>query len=130
MKHIRTITFLAVALFLLSGCASRVGTLVTSAPETKVHLSGKKLEKKLKITNTRTSRVNDLLRVQIDAYNENKKQIDLEYRFRWLDESGMEVENNTILWKPKKAEATDNVYFVAVAPLSSAVDYEFYVRVK
>lgn len=115
---------------LMTGCATRKGTLVTSSPETNIYLSTQKLEKNLEINGTKSSRVNGLLRVQIDAYNKNKKELDLEYRFRWLGQNGIEVDGNVTLWKPKKAEPTDNVYFTAVAPTPEAVDYEFYVRLK
>ena len=56
-----------------------------------------------------SSRVeNQLLQTIIDIQNNTNKDIALQYRYRWFDESGIEVSKNMAIWKPLFLEASDN----------------------
>jgi uncharacterized caspase-like protein len=76
-----------------------------------------------------SSRVeNQLLETIIDIQNKTDKDITLQYRYRWFDESGMEVSKNMAIWKPLFLEASDNSRLKKSAFNPKAVSCKIYFK--
>ena len=76
-----------------------------------------------------SSRVNnELLETIIDVQNNTNKEITLQYRYRWFDESGMEVSKNMAIWKPLFLEASDNSRVKKSAFNPKAVSCKIYFK--
>jgi len=119
---------------LLCGCfAMTAGTVVETYPSTAVKEKSWLLAQKLEITRLDTQRVNDLLTVQIAAYNRTRHDWQFEYRFRWLKpgaaaRSMIEEKTGLSTWNTVHSGARDVIRMSAVAPNRDVTDFEFMVR--
>ena len=52
------------------------------------------------------------------------------YRFRWFDEAGFEVEPSSAVWREKIVYPGERAVFTGVAPSPAAVDFLFDIREK
>ena len=119
---------------LLCGCsAMTAGTVVETYPSTVIKEKCWLLAQKVQVTRVDSQRVNDLLNVQITAYNRTRHDWQFEYRYRWLKPgaaAGSMFEEKTGLttWNTVYSGARDTIRMSAVAPNSDVTDFEFMVR--
>lgn len=79
--------------------------------------------KGLQVVDLRALKKNDVLVVQAEIQNTNKKDLRLYYRFRWIDADGMQVGNGEV-WKPLMFLGKQNQFIKSVAPSPKADDFE------
>lgn len=79
--------------------------------------------KGLQVVDLRALRKNDMLVVQAEIQNTNKKDLRLYYRFRWVDEDGMQVGNGEV-WKPLMFLGKQSQFIKGTAPSPKAADFE------
>ena len=72
--------------------------------------------------------VNNLLEVQVDLKNHKQKQYELEYRIRWFDDSGFEVESTP--WLPLTINAMEFRSIKQIAHSPKVENFKFYIRAK
>ena len=71
---------------------------------------------------------NGFLQAQIEAVNLSRKDVQFQYRFRWLDERKMVIPAATSIWKPVSVGAKSTEYFSSTAPVTESRDFFMEVR--
>lgn len=71
---------------------------------------------------------NGFLQAQIEAVNLGRKDVQFQYRFRWLNEQKMLIPAATAIWKPVSVGARSTEYFTSTAPTTDARDFFMEVR--
>lgn len=79
--------------------------------------------KGLQAVDLRALKKNDVLVVQAEILNTKSKDLRLYYRFRWIDEDGMQVGNGEV-WKPLMFLGKQSQFIKGVAPSPKAADFE------
>jgi hypothetical protein len=104
----------SVALLMLPSAATADG------PEVKLRRMGK--TNTLKFEELRALPRNKLLTVQATMRNTAKRDVNFNYRFKWLDDIGMKVADDE-MWNPMTAYAGQIFELTGVAPTSKATDF-------
>ena len=113
----------------LVGCVSTAPTTVEKRGSTyRVTVNSLLLDNHVRVTERRVQRVNDLLDVQIRGENISGKDIQIEYRFAWLDENGVVADTPTSLWKPLALHAGETAFMRGMAASPDAVDFLLTLR--
>ncbi len=127
------ITMVAMALAVMA----LAGGCVTSAPQEvifedgvyKVQSRSITLRQNVKLVR-RNVDVNDngFLHAQIEAINLGRRDVQFQYRFRWLDDQQMLIPGATAIWKPISLGARSTEYFSSTAPMTECRDFMMEVR--
>lgn len=78
--------------------------------------------KTLKFDDLRAVKRNNLLTVQATLVHQAKKDMNINYRFKWLDNSGMKVADDEV-WNPKVIYAGQTFELTGIAPTPMATDF-------
>lgn len=70
---------------------------------------------------------NGLLQATITLVN-LKKDCQIEYRYRWLDDKGMEIRSGTSIWVPLAVGAREQKLLFGIAPSKNASDFILDIR--
>lgn len=76
----------------------------------------------IKIVDLRAVVRNKLLTVQASIQNDSSTGASLNYRFRWLDSSGMKVADDEV-WNPENVFAGQTPDITGIAPTPMATDF-------
>lgn len=76
----------------------------------------------LQAVDLRSQRRNDVLVVQAEVINTEARDLRLYYRFRWLDDNGMQVGDGEV-WKPLVFMGKQNQYLKGTAYGPQATDF-------
>ena len=76
----------------------------------------------IKVVDLRAVVRNKLLTVQVSLQNESSNGIPMNYRFRWLDNSGMKVADDEV-WNPENLFAGQTLDITGIAPTPMATDF-------
>ena len=88
--------------------------------ESKLRRSGNTAQ--IKAVDLRAVVRNKLLTVQVSLQNESSSGTSLNYRFRWLDNSGMKVADDEV-WNPENLFAGQTLDITGIAPTPMATDF-------
>lgn len=125
MKKLMIILVLAVAsigTLTLAGCSNKAVTQQLAYPDTQG-------DKGITIESFQAQYQGNVLRVQAEISNSNKKNARIFYRFRWLDGQGNVVASND-QWKPLLIYGKQSAFAVGAAPHPDVVDYRFEFNVE
>ncbi|MFM6939227.1 MAG: YcfL family protein [Rhodoluna sp.] len=78
--------------------------------------------KTLKLEDLRAVRRNNLLTVQATLVNQAQKDMNINYRFKWLDNSGMKAADDEV-WNPRVIYAGQTFELTGIAPTPMATDF-------
>jgi uncharacterized protein YcfL len=78
--------------------------------------------KTLKFDDLRAVRRNNLLTVQATLVHQASRDMNINYRFKWLDNSGMKVADDEV-WNPKVIYAGQTFELTGIAPTPMATDF-------
>lgn len=78
--------------------------------------------KTLKFEDLRAVKRNNLLTVQATLVHQAQKDMNINYRFKWLDNSGMKVADDEV-WNPKVIYAGQTFELTGIAPTPMASDF-------
>ena len=78
--------------------------------------------KGLNLEDLRAVRRNNLLTVQATLVQKAKRDTNINYRFKWLDDSGMKVTDDEV-WNPKVIYAGQTFELTGIAPTPMATDF-------
>ncbi len=129
MRFLKYLSILSLVLF-FAGCATAdksAGNVLVSQSN-KYIVNTIPLDKKVKIVGSRSKFHNNLLLAEVDIKNSEQKRYNLEYRFRWLDDSGFEVDKTP--WLPLTLNAMELRSIQRVATNHTAESFKFYLRLK
>jgi uncharacterized protein YcfL len=57
-----------------------------------------------------------------------RKDCQFEYRYRWLDDKGIEVRSGTSIWQPVAAASREQKMLSGIAPSKNASDFILDIR--
>lgn len=69
-----------------------------------------------------------LTEVQVDGYNKSSRKMCFEYKVRWFDANGFEVDSITDNWMPVSAMPKSSFTIKAISPSKCAVDFKIDTR--
>ena len=78
--------------------------------------------KTLKFEDLRAVKRNNLLTVQATLVHQANRDMNINYRFKWLDNSGMKVADDEV-WNPKVIYAGQTFELTGIAPTPMATDF-------
>lgn len=108
-------TMLAVAALAWAPLAAQSQTM-----ESKLRRMGQ--TKTLKFEDLRAVKRNNLLTVQATLVHQASRDMNINYRFKWLDNSGMKVADDEV-WNPKVIYAGQTFELTGIAPTPMATDF-------
>lgn len=86
------------------------------------------LQSRLAVVDTRTRYNNDLLQVQATLRNQWKFELDFQYRIKWFDADGFEIDREGQAWRQLVLPGTSEANVQGVAPNSKAQRFEIWVQ--
>ena len=119
---------LATAALLVSCQTPSAPITVESYPHTQITVNSKVLGGWLEVVECTATNRNDLLQVMVTVQNKTQKDVQFEYRYRWLSGAGMEVGTPMSVWTPVSAAAREKTFLRAIAPSKEVADYVLDVR--
>ncbi len=118
----------AVAL-MATGCVSTAPIMVEKRDmDYRVDVNSLILDNHIRVTERVARKVNQLLEVQIRGQNISRRDIQLEYRFIWLDGDGIALGTPTSVWKPLNLHARETALMYGIASSPDAEDFLMSVR--
>jgi uncharacterized protein YcfL len=111
-----------------TACRTTKGTSVVSFPSQRITENSWLVANKLQVESVKKASVNGFLQVQVDAISLSSSDYQFEYRFRWLNQSGIEEEQGWANFRTAYATAKEPIHFQGVAPNTRVTDFEFLVR--
>jgi uncharacterized protein YcfL len=136
-KFVKIITSMGV-LIILGGCAAgaysnqvdKSSSNIMKSKQSEVIINNIPLSYKVSIDGYDSKFTNDLLDVFVKISNKDGKQYPLEYKFKWYDEAGFEVNEDLSFWKPFILDAYDEITLRHKALTSNVETFKFYIREK
>lgn len=129
IAHIASLVLSVAWLGVNTGCISSASTTVEKSGGTyKVVANSMILNNHFKVTERNFRRVNGFAEAQVRGYNASKKDIQLEYRFVWLDADGFELDSESTPWKPLALAAKQEAFMTDIRPIPEATDFLLAVR--
>ncbi len=108
---------------------SSAGVRVESYPKLRIIKNSKFFDGWFEVTQV-SEAVKDGFQVAQISLENQKKDCQLEYRFRWLDSDGVELLYDTALWKPTSSAARELILLNGIAPNPEVTDYILDVRMR
>ena len=129
MRKLFLIGTAALCTGLMSSCRSPTsGITVESYPHGIVTVNSKIVGGYCVVTGIDVDKRNGLLQAQVRAQNTSQDDLQMEYKFRWLDTKGMEVDTRTATWVPIGINAKGIVLLQGIAPSQDTKDFILDVR--
>ncbi len=118
-----------VAVWFAAGCAAPAPTTVEKRGLTyRVEVNSLILDNHIRVTERTVQRTNDLLDVQVRGENVGGRDIQLEYRFVWLDPNGVVADVATSAWQPLALSVGETAFMSGIAASPDATDFLLTVR--
>jgi uncharacterized protein YcfL len=136
MKHLLRWGLAAVALVSLAAGTSSCRTPVTSAGETmesypsnKVKVNGRLFGQRFTITDSAVAKGdNGLLKATVSVESLRNRDMQIEFRYRWLDGDGIEVTTGSSIWNARSVGAREKLLMTGIAPSKNVEDFILDVR--
>jgi uncharacterized protein YcfL len=136
MKAILTPSLVCLAVGLVAGCTTATNTYERAAPQaaaSSVPLSkvigDESLERTFRVTSVAQSTVSgNLLKVQATVENLETKMRTLNYKFEWVDNTGMSIDSPNEGWKTIQLQGREAQTIQSVAVSPRAVDFRLKLR--
>ncbi|KGD64147.1 hypothetical protein Y5S_02687 [Alcanivorax nanhaiticus] len=131
MSIFRPMMALLVALLLAACSASNMGQMAVDENGemvTQVHSNNSLLASRLSIADLRQKKVGDLLYVQATLENGWKFRLDFQYKIKFFDADGFELEPEAQPWRQVVMAGRSMNSVKAIAPNPSAVQFEIWVQ--
>ncbi len=116
------------AAIVLSGCAQNTSGISIDSSNQNVVLGNEVLGKSLEFGNAKTSEVNERLLAQVMVTNKSSESQNLQYRFNWYDEQGLEVDSGKSPWRQFIVYGNDSVTLQGVALNPNAKNFRVSLR--
>jgi len=122
---------LLTAVVLLVGACQTVNTVERANPRSE----GNYIEDKRVTTDPDLNRIahvtrinearldNDLLKIQVELYNNTLKRKRFNYRFDWIDQNGMVMDTPLAAWRQMSLAGQEAGTITAIGPSPKAVDF-------
>lgn len=101
---------------------SSAGLSVESYAQNQVKVNSKFFDGWFRVTDISSARRNGHLHATVGVEN-LKSDCQFEYRFRWLDQNGIEITTGLALWRQSASGAREKVLMTGIAPTREAEDF-------
>lgn len=114
---------------LLAGCSTfdTVKTADGDKVKYQVIASGK-TEGRLEVLQVNAARAGDLLRAAVELRNDSDFSYNFQYRYKWYDAAGMEVNPDATAWTPATMSGNETKTIGATAPNPSATTFKLFLQ--
>ena len=121
----------------LNGCARTSGiagsaTVVKGSEgyiqESRVMVDNDSLARAIKITDLKSTFAGDLLKANVMLHSKRTDTLALQYKFRWYNAQGIEVEPESSPWQPIVIYGREDKSVQAVAPNPSVKEFKIEIR--
>lgn len=120
-------TILFTALLMLTACANHTaGVMASSTGE--VRVDNNAFHRQVAVDNVQTRIDGSLLTASGTLKSQVATDVRVQYKFTWFDINGFAIEDEGSSWKPVKLHGKQQLQVRAVAPNSTAVRCQLYVR--
>lgn len=129
---------MAAALSGLAGCSTTAGVETTGKMswdeqgartlEKNVVFNNSGLKGDIQIVDVKSSMAGDIMRAQATLRSKDRDTLPFQYRFEWLDASGMEINAGSGSWKPLLLNGRESKTIQAVAPDPRAKEFKLKIR--
>ena len=121
--------FLVIALLsMMAGCAKNTAGISIDSSSQNVVLSDAKLAEKLDLGNAKTKKVNDRLLAEVKLTNKTTDTQNLQYRFYWYDDLGLELNVDESPWQLLVLYGGESKSVQGVAVSPSAENFRVSIR--
>ena len=124
MKHIITL-FLAL---IITGCSSDHAGISIENSNQNVVIGNSVLARSLVFKEARITKVNGLMQASVEAINKVNTDLNLQYRFYWYDDQGLEISGSSAPWHSFDLAGNGEVILQGVADKAEATQSHIYVR--
>jgi uncharacterized protein YcfL len=116
---------------ILTACSS--GTVGGASPDgdnyaTSIDYNSTMLAMRVKVSDLRTRRADNLLQVGVDLHNHWDSTLDFQYKFKFFDKDGFEVSPDSRSWIPITITGNETAQVQAVSPNPTATTFKIYVQ--
>lgn len=113
-----------------SGTVGSIGKTAESSDSYASHINYNNtiLATRLKVSNIKARKIDNLLQVQVDLHNHYDFDLDFEYKFKFFDKDGFEVAPDSRPWTPIVITGNETASVQAVAPNPSAETFMIYTK--
>ena len=87
-------------------------------------------EDRLKILNVVAAKAGDLAKASVELQNDSSFSWKFEYRFKWYDAAGMEINADSTAWTPVSIMARETKSLQALAPNPTAATFKLFLQEK
>jgi uncharacterized protein YcfL len=126
----RSMLALIVVGALATGCQSTTPT-TGSVEKTKYEvIATGDTESRIDVLNVATGKAGDTLKASVEVKNDSNFNYTFEYRFKWYDGAGMEINPEGTAWMPVAIMAQETKSLQALAPNPSAASFKLFLQEK
>jgi uncharacterized protein YcfL len=111
-----------------SGIAGSVNVRPNGVQESRVKIDNQFLSSNLKFTGLVATFSGDMLVAHAEVTSKHNSALDVQYKFRWYDASGLEVAPDGAPWQPLKLFGGESKGLQAVAPNPSVKEFKIEIR--
>lgn len=115
----------------LSGCAGM--KTVESGDGDKVKyqvIASGDTQDRIEVINVVAAKAGDLAKASVEVKNDSNFAYTFEYRFKWYDAAGMEINPDATAWIPVAIMANETKSLQAVAPNPTAATFKLFLQEK
>ena len=128
----KTLSLIA-AIVVVTGCSAGATGIIKPGKDGEkstgiIEYHSVQIESRLAITDLRQRKVGDILQVSVDLRNNWKWKLDFQYKFRFFDKNGFEVDPDGRAWTPIVITGNEVATVQAMAPNPSAETFRIVVR--
>ncbi|MFZ5724372.1 MAG: YcfL family protein [Pseudomonadota bacterium] len=87
-------------------------------------------ESRLDVVNVIAARVGDTAKASVEVRNDSNFSYKFEYRFKWYDASGMEINPDSTAWTPVAIMANETKSLQSLAPNPSGATFKLFLQEK
>ncbi|MBN1553065.1 YcfL family protein [bacterium] len=130
---------LSVLMVLATGCVRRTSGVQGSASSSVspsgqvaysnyVIINNQELSRGIQIVDLKSRYVYDMLQANVIIVNKYNKTLNIQYKFSWFDEAGMEIDVDSSAWTPVILYGNETKTLQGTAPNPSAVEFKINIR--
>lgn len=118
----------AAAFTLSCQSVTSAGITVESYQQTQVKENSRIFGKHFRVVNSAIARGDNGLLLATITLENIKRDCQFEYRYRWLDDKGIEVRSGISIWQPVAAASREQKLLSGIAPSKNASDFILDIR--
>lgn len=129
-KWLKSVALGVISLNLVACAVNETATVSVDGNESTqvIETNNGVLADSIRISNTHTGYVGDLLKAQATITNDSNDVVEFRYKFKWLDKNGFEIAIDGRPWTPMVISPFESKNVQAVAPNPSASSFKILMQ--